>query len=126
MNLFLIAVVVPTMWLGLLWLTERLISGPSNNRWEGQAFLLNVLTLAPQMILAGIVQQLALLPIARRLPSIRATRLIAIVLALVAVSLVLVLMLRGDPGIINTPPVALALAVAVTVYGLLMRLPQRS
>jgi hypothetical protein len=126
LNLLLIAVVVPVTWLGLTWLVGRFISGPSNNPWEGSAFLLNFLTLAPQMVLAGIVQQIVLVLMAPRLSSSSAMRLVAILLALVAVPLVLVALLRGDLGMIAAPPVALALAAAVTMYGLVMRLPLRS
>jgi hypothetical protein len=122
LNLLLIAVVVPVTWLALTWLTGRFVSGPSNNPWEGDAFLLNFLTLAPQMVLAGVVQQVVLVLIAPRLSS-GTTRLAAIVLAWVAVPLVLIALLGGEPGIIAAPSVAFALAVAVTAYGLMMRLP---
>jgi len=78
------------------------------------------------MALAGIIQQMALVLIAPRVPSGGTMRLVAIILALIAVPLILMALLGGELGIIAAPPVALALAIAITVYGLLMRLPLRS
>lgn len=125
-NLLLIAIIVPITWLGLMWLVGRVGGGPSNNLWEVDAFLLNFVTLAPQMVLAGIIQQIVLALMVPRLATGRPTRFVAIALAWVAVPLVLVTLLGGEPGIIAAPSVAFALLVAITVYGLVMKLPLRS
>ena len=126
LNLLLIALVVPFVWLALSWLVGRVVSGPSVNPWEADAFLLNFVTLAPQMMLAGVLQQVVLLLVTPKTSSGKTTRVVATVVALVAVPSVLIAVMRGELGIISAPPVALALAIAVTAYGVVMKLPLRS
>lgn len=126
LNLLLIAVTVPLVWLVLTWLIGRVSSGASGNPWEADAFLLNFVTLAPQMVLAGVLQQVVTLFVTPQHSSSKTSRAIATAVALVAVPGVLIVMMRGEPGIIAAPPVAMALVIAVTTYGLVMKLPLRS
>ena len=126
LNLLLIAVTVPLVWLVLIWLIGRVIYGASENPWEADAYLLNYLTLAPQMVLAGVFQQVVTLFVTPKHSSPKASRAIATVVAMVAVPGVLIVMMGGEAGMIAAPPVAIPLVVAITTYGLVMKLPLRS
>ena len=89
-NLGIIALVVPPVWLGLIWLIELFATGPSDSQYEWNAYLFNVVLLIPQVLLAGLLQQgmLAFWAEGGSRPTWVVTNALAIVTSVVVVVLV--------------------------------------
>jgi hypothetical protein len=120
LNLLLALVVVIPIWrIGLYLIT--LAAGAARDPHESVDFAFYFVILAPQMLLGSFLQQVLLVLVLPRLPT-RTWRSIA-VMSTAILPLTLVLLRRGDPGLLWTLSVLVPLAVGLVTYGLLLRLP---
>lgn len=120
-NVVLGAVVLPPLWLALLWLWARITMGPSNADYEWNAFLLNSLTLVPQVAVGTLLQQCLLL-LARDRMSLSIMRLVAI-LAEVAAVVTIAIVASGELYPVISPDALVSLAIAASLVVLAMKLP---
>lgn len=120
LNLVLAVVVVIPIWrIGLYLIT--LAAGAPRDPHESLDFAFYLVILAPQVLLGSFLQQLLLAFTLRRLPG-RSWRSLAVA-STVILPLTLILLRRGDPGLLWAPPVLVPLIAGLIAYGLLLRLP---
>lgn len=120
LNLVLAVVVVIPVWrIGLYLIT--LAAGASRDTHETVDFAFYLVILAPQVLLGSFLQQVLLVLALKRFPA-RTWRSIAVA-STVILPLTLILLRRGDPGLLWGPPVLVPLVAGLVAYGLLLRLP---
>jgi len=120
LNLLLaLAAVIPVWRIGLYLIT--LAAGAPRDAHEAVDFAFYFVILTPQILLGSLLQQLLLAVILPRL-RVHAWRSVAVA-STVILPLVLIVLRRGDPGLLLAPPVIAPLAAGLLTYGILFRLP---